>query len=296
MRELIEKGSRWIVGNGESLNAWTTRWLPRPCSFRPIVRGPEADPDMRVADLIDKEGGCWKEDVIRQTFLPVDADVILRLPLCTSWPADKLIWHFTSNGAFSVKSAYHLVRATLNLDLPSSSGGPRRSLWRSIWGLEVPPRIRLFGWRVGVGALPTKRNIARRVRGFDMKCAWCGHHEESDVHALFACPMAEEIWQASTFNYHLWRAGPLTMKEYLLRAAETLDSLRLGEFVAVMWEIWTERNRIIFGQRPRGMHRNLADRAIQFVKTYRDFKEKEIPPSVPGTAWWKPPPPQVFSN
>jgi len=294
-RELIVQGSRWIVGNGESINVWTTRWIPRPVSFRPLLCGPDAEPDMRVMDLIDKEGGCWKEDVVRQTFIPVDADIILRLPLCTSWPADRLIWHFTSNGVFSVKSAYHLAREKAKADLPSSSGGPIKSLWRSIWGLDVPPRIRLFGWRLGVGALPTKCNIARCVRDFDMKCEWCGHLEESDVHAVFVCPMAEDIWQASSFESPLWRAGPGTIEEYLVQAAETLDDLRFGEFVAVMWEIWNERNRILFGQRPRGMHRNLADRAVQFVKTYRDFKEQEAPPPVPNATWWKPPP-QVCSN
>jgi len=79
MREVIEQGSRWIVGNGETLNIWTTRWIPRPGSFRPILRFPDAEADMRVADLIDKEGGCWKEDVVRQIFLSVDVDIILRL-------------------------------------------------------------------------------------------------------------------------------------------------------------------------------------------------------------------------
>ena len=114
------------------------------------------------------------------------------------------------------------------------------------------------------------------------------------MHALFASPMAEQIWSTSLFEYHLWKAGPLTAEEHLLQAAEILDQQRLGEFVAVMWEIWNERNRIIFGQRPQGTHRNLAARAVQFVKNYRDFKEQESPPLAPRAMWWKPPPTGIY--
>ena len=62
---VIEKGSRWIVGDGNSLKAWKTRWSPRPDSFLPISWDQGSDEKLLVAELIDKEAGCWREDVVR---------------------------------------------------------------------------------------------------------------------------------------------------------------------------------------------------------------------------------------
>ncbi|KAJ8443362.1 LOW QUALITY PROTEIN: hypothetical protein Cgig2_015843 [Carnegiea gigantea] len=55
--EAESEGSRWLVGNGESLVAGSDRWLPRPYLFKPIcLRG--NDQNVRVAKLINKELGC----------------------------------------------------------------------------------------------------------------------------------------------------------------------------------------------------------------------------------------------
>jgi len=89
--------------------AGSDRWLPRRYSFKPIcLRG--NDKNVRVAELINEELSYWKEEMVREIFLPCDADLILRMPLCQSWPNNKLIWHYTVNGEFTVKSAYSVAR------------------------------------------------------------------------------------------------------------------------------------------------------------------------------------------
>ena len=74
---VIERGSRWIVGNGDNLFAWSSRWLPRPFSFLPIPWRHDIVRETRVADFIDKGAGCWKEQLVRHLFIPCDADQIL---------------------------------------------------------------------------------------------------------------------------------------------------------------------------------------------------------------------------
>ena len=81
-REIIEQGSRWLIGNGEKVRVWTDRWLPRPYSFRPINSGRGLDTNTLVAEFIDKANGRWKEREVRETFLPCDAEIICSLPLC----------------------------------------------------------------------------------------------------------------------------------------------------------------------------------------------------------------------
>ena len=50
-----------------------------------------------------------------------------------------------------------------------------KPIWKIVWALDVPPRIQLFGWKVGVGALATKDNIARRIPNFSMSYDICGN-------------------------------------------------------------------------------------------------------------------------
>ena len=293
---VIEMGSRWIVGNGERIKVWHSRWLPRPFSFMPIQWNQGADADIRVADLIDNDRGCWKTQLVRQLFLPMDADQILRLPLCRSWPMDKIIWHFTPSGTFSVKSAYHLIRASKRRDQPSASMTSGCTFWKKLWSLSVPPRIKLFGWKVGVGGLATKANIASRIRDFPASCDLCGCMEDSAAHALFACPVAIEVWSDSGVAEDLWSVGPWSAAEQLEKVAATLDVKQLGEFVAVMWAIWNERNRVIFGN---GIFRGgsgIASRAIQFVRGFGEFKSQLLLPrgfdvNSRTATMWRPPEP-----
>lgn len=41
-------------------------------------------------------------------FLHHKAKAILRIPLNPSWPEDQLIWNFTHNGFYMVKSGYRI--------------------------------------------------------------------------------------------------------------------------------------------------------------------------------------------
>lgn len=64
-------------------------------------------PDIRVRELINKDEACWKSEVLTTLFLPHEVDVIRSIPLGARLPEDKLIWALSSNGLFSVRSAYY---------------------------------------------------------------------------------------------------------------------------------------------------------------------------------------------
>ncbi|KAL9453009.1 hypothetical protein AB3S75_008744 [Citrus x aurantiifolia] len=53
-RQVIQKGARWRIGNGNNILVYKDNWIPRPDTFKPISL-PSLPIDTTVADLMDDE-------------------------------------------------------------------------------------------------------------------------------------------------------------------------------------------------------------------------------------------------
>ena len=71
-----------------------------------------------VSDLINVEDKVWNFSLLKCIFLPFEAEIIGGVPLSTRLPEDKQIWAETSNGLFSVRSAY---KVAMDLSKPIKS-------------------------------------------------------------------------------------------------------------------------------------------------------------------------------
>lgn len=143
-------------------------------------------------------------------------------------------------------------------------------------------------------ALGTKVNLAKCIRTVGMNCEICGALEESDLHSLFLCPFAMEIWAGSTFGVDVWQGMASSATDFLGRAADLLDSDLLGDFLAIMWECWKVRNRFIFAKK-NGWRGGLASRAVCFVKSFKEMKEEVAKNSYEqNMPYWKRPDSGLF--
>ena len=59
-----------------------------------------------VANLINEETYGWDANLVRNSFLPHEAEMVLGIPLSPRHLNDSLVWAWTPNDRFSVKSAY----------------------------------------------------------------------------------------------------------------------------------------------------------------------------------------------
>ena len=104
----------------------------------------------RVVSLINHENGEWRTTLVQHTFLPHEAEEILSIPLSPLNLKDSLVWAKTPNGCFSVKSAYRtavkcLAKAKGNEEVPECSDNSRMTtIWRTIWDLKCPNKIKHF--------------------------------------------------------------------------------------------------------------------------------------------------------
>uniref|UniRef100_A0A2N9GX56 Reverse transcriptase zinc-binding domain-containing protein n=1 Tax=Fagus sylvatica TaxID=28930 RepID=A0A2N9GX56_FAGSY len=60
-------------------------------------------------------------------------------------------------------------------------------------------------WRIGLGALPTKKMLALKMGNMDTLCQLCGKAEESDVHLFFECHVSKEIWFGCSWSIRIDR-------------------------------------------------------------------------------------------
>lgn len=72
-------------------------------------------------------------DLISDIFTKEESNVILNIPLSPLLPKDRLIWTGTSNGVFTVRSAYHLGKELQdNLGGQSSARLKDNGAWKTV--------------------------------------------------------------------------------------------------------------------------------------------------------------------
>ena len=105
-REVILKGSRWHVGNSETIRVFDYLWLPRPTTCGPLTRSNNMV--TKVKDLMIGPG-IWDDHRIDEVFILLDREVIKGILLSVVNYGDNLIWRYGSEGAYSIKSGYNIL-------------------------------------------------------------------------------------------------------------------------------------------------------------------------------------------
>ena len=246
-KEIVEKGSRWCIGNGKSVEIWRDRWIPTPDNFQVVTpQGPNGEL-RKVAQLIDEDTGMWKVDQVRKFFFPHEANVILGMPLSSRMPEDSLIWAWSKNGDFTVRSTYKVALKVLKATRLSKDDGEcfdkgkMAGLWKLVWQLKCPNIIKHFLWRACKNILSTNFSLASRKVVSDNSCGFCGECESSG-HILWDCVVAADVWRKVGINLP-------TVKQPMKNFIDVVWSLKEREgvvdwelFAIAAWMIWNNRN------------------------------------------------------
>ena len=137
------------MDNGDEIRIRKDKWIPNYPSnmvLHPVAGDVE---ECMVADLIDPDLHCWRRDLILETFHINDAKAICNIPLSQRRGVDFVVWLHTKNGVYLVRSGYHkAMKEMINESwAESSSSVEGQQIWKVLWGLKIPSKLKVFGWR-----------------------------------------------------------------------------------------------------------------------------------------------------
>ncbi|XP_057792604.1 uncharacterized protein LOC131009319 [Salvia miltiorrhiza] len=99
----------------------------------------------------------WNVDLLKSIVDEADLKNIMSIPLLPNFGSDKMIWHYSNNDSYPVKSAYKLA-SSLTLDTTYKVEGQ----WECLWKVDVPPKVKNFLWRAARDNLPSKQRLLSR--------------------------------------------------------------------------------------------------------------------------------------
>ncbi|XP_058726139.1 uncharacterized protein LOC131597459 [Vicia villosa] len=202
----------------------------------------------------------WGDFGVSEVFLsnPVIAEELCtlrsRLEDFRGWNFEKdiVLWTGNSKNSFSVASCYSFYDS---IRYPFGPSNIHEGAFGLLWKLEVPFKIKVFGWRLFLNRLPTKDLLEIRGMHFsheNLLCTFCGNCMESRNHLFFSCGVVKKIWGVIAS----WVGKGESVSEeclsnfmdwHLFFSVNMVKDRKLGIiWLATSWAIWLDRNGVCF--------------------------------------------------
>ncbi|XP_010513760.1 PREDICTED: uncharacterized protein LOC104789816 [Camelina sativa] len=247
-RDLLKRGLRQMIGDGESTYVWSSRWLLDGVIRAPLMKNIIFDLDLKVKELINPSTLSWDLSVLNHHFYPRDVELICKqkpVPLSK----DFLIWEHTKSGAYSVKSGYwaEYQREKIELVTEALMQPSILPLKDQIWRCSTVTKIKTFMWKAISGGIPVADKMMDRGLKFDSRCQKCGLEGESTNHVLFSCTVARQIWALYNFPSPENGFDSQSLYQNLYFLFLTSKNIKVQveirkAFPWILWQLWKNRN------------------------------------------------------
>ena len=143
------------------MDAWV-RDLP---GFRVRTTPASGLDNLKVSDLLLDARKGWDSELVHSIFENNDSLAICSIPLSKSHTSDSLMWHYSNNGLYTVKSCYRMLTGSLH----ETESRLYVSCWKKLWKLFLSPKIISFLWRLCNSFIP----VSVRLLDKDMNLPTC---------------------------------------------------------------------------------------------------------------------------
>lgn len=104
-----------------------------------------------------------------------------------------------------MKIAYKLLLNNSRTEIGESSNEQSLSpLWKNLWKLKLPLKIKVFAWYPSRDGLPTFQNLSKKQVQVDNKYPIYQQPNESSSHAIFECGVVQLNWNINFLNLYLF--------------------------------------------------------------------------------------------
>ena len=95
-----------------------------------------------------------------------------------------------------MKSAYRVLTAHLSTTPPNHN----LALWKKVWSIKLPPKVKNFLWRLYNHCLPTKDLLIYRRLDVDPAFPFCANEMATALHVFTQCNFAKNSWLAAQLS------------------------------------------------------------------------------------------------
>lgn len=155
-------------------------------------------PKKFISDLIDQQRRIWNIQLIKEIFVPGDIPYITSIPLSHRSISDTLIWPYSKDGAYSVWSSHHWLRENNDRDITTTS--VHRIKWTRIWKLNIPPKMKIFFWRLLHNVVTCNVNLQKKEIQVPSNYIECDKIEDLH-HTFIGCEWETMFWFVSPLGF-----------------------------------------------------------------------------------------------
>ncbi|GJN13484.1 hypothetical protein PR202_gb00193 [Eleusine coracana subsp. coracana] len=293
----LKKGLIWRIGDGQRVNIWLDPWIPNTATRR-LVTPRVQNALNRACDLLDPITGKWDEQLVRDIFWEMDANLILSIPVRMEHD-DYIAWHHDPKGLFTVKSAYHVLKdeqdSRTKKQVGESSTGTTslNNEWSSIWKQQAQPKVLQFLWRLAHNSLPLRRSIKRRGMDTDTICPICHRLDEDGRHLFLKCKGVKQCWRSLCLEHVRCDIAELKTGATVVQRITKLDKGTRELVMNFLWAWWDARNKANTGDRQPGVQ-EVIHRAQLMTLSMAEASSNQTnhsvsSPNMPAKRWTPPP-------
>ncbi|XVF82801.1 hypothetical protein PTKIN_Ptkin16aG0079000 [Pterospermum kingtungense] len=290
-KEWLHRGLAWQVRDGKNIFVWNDNWIHTLDFLKPIGPPPEDRKFMRVCELIDEVTKSWKTEMLDHLFFDEVSREIQKIPISQVSTEDRLVWQFTKNMTYSVRSDYHFLQSQNtedNNDLATHNEmyGESKNVWRKLWNAQVPLKVRFFGWRLCQDIIPMYASLSRRKIMDSPICPRCTNEEETSTYAIRDCRLAREAWAFLSCKNEWSGDRSSNAIQWFTIVTKNMPKEHFEEGLVVMWALWNWRNKKI----KEGVKidaKIVVRRSLSYLHEFKKAQLKEA--NLTTALTWKPP-------
>lgn len=164
--------------------------------------------------------------------------------------------------------------------------------WKKLWQLKLPGKVLNLLWRASRNVLPTVKALASKNVNIQLMCPWCRLEVEDDIHVLFRCEFAQEVWRKAGLTALVATDLNETFFDVMKRVFQMGNKKQVLMSCLLCWNLWQQRNTWVWDHvniSPFGLHSRACSMLEEWKRAKAEYDKPGVKHCIGNQKWSKPP-------